>query len=155
MRRPIELMGLLRAFCLALPLLVLSGVFQAGFAQTLTIVSGSKRHVFNVELADTPESRAKGLMFRREIAPDYGMIFDFGRDEEIQMWMKNTYVSLDMIFIRKDGTIHHIAENTVPFSTDTISSNGPVRSVLEVLGGTAKRLDLKPGDRVEHPLFRK
>ena len=155
MRPPIEMMGPLRLLLLALGLLLVNGLSAQAEAQTLTIVSGSKRHVFKVELVDTPETRAKGLMFRREIASDYGMLFDFGRDEDIQMWMKNTYVSLDMLFIRKDGTIHHIAENAVPFSTDTISSNGPVRSVLEVAGGTAKRLDLKPGDRVEHPLFRK
>jgi uncharacterized membrane protein (UPF0127 family) len=82
------------------------------------------------------------------------MLFEFGaRETEISMWMKNTYIPLDMIFIRANGVIGHIAENTTPLSEATISSNGPVKGVLEVIGGTAKRLGIAAGDRVEHPFF--
>jgi uncharacterized membrane protein (UPF0127 family) len=98
--------------------------------------------------------RARGLMFRRSLAPDRGMLFDFARVEPVSMWMKNTYVSLDMIFIRPNGTVARVAENTEPLSTRTVSSGEPVLAVLEVVAGTAKRLGIKPGDRVEHPLFR-
>ncbi len=123
--------------------------------EPLTLVTASGKHTFRVVQAVTDEERARGLMFRRAIDPDYGMLFDFGAKEtEATMWMKNTYIPLDMLFIRADGTIRSIAENTTPFSLDTISSGGPVKAVLEVQGGTARRLGLKPGDKVVHPLFK-
>ncbi|QCK87209.1 DUF192 domain-containing protein [Phreatobacter aquaticus] len=130
---------------------------SAADSDRLTIVTrGGQSHVFTLELANTPEARSRGLMFRRELAPDKGMLFEFGaRESEVSMWMKNTYISLDMVFIRADGTIRHIAENTTPLSEATISSGGPVRGVLEVIGGTAKRLGIAPGDRVEHPYFQR
>src|SRR5262249_28646652 len=121
--------------------------------QTLEIVSKSGVHVFTVELATNNEERAKGLMFRRELPEGRGMLFDFDRDQEGSMGMQNTYVLLDMIFIRSDGRILRIAENTEPLSTRTISSGGPVRGVLEVVAGTARKLGLAPGDRVGHPMF--
>jgi hypothetical protein len=126
-----------------------------GDVSRLTIVTrAGVRHPFQLEIANTPESRSRGLMFRRELAPDRGMLFEFGaRETEISMWMKNTYIPLDMVFIRANGLIHHIAENTTPLSEATISSNGPVKGVLEVIGGTAKRLGIAAGDRVEHPFF--
>ena len=101
----------------------------------------------------TDEQRATGLMHRRELPEGRGMLFDFGRDQEIAMWMKNTYISLDMIFITRDGRIHRIAENTEPLSERIIPSGGPVRGVLEVIGGTARKFGIAPGDRVAHPLF--
>ncbi len=121
----------------------------------LAIVSTSGRHVFDVELAVTPNQRSQGLMFRYEMAPEAGMLFDFGPTERRQsMWMKNTYIPLDMLFIKADGRIESIAERTVPRSLEVISSRGRVRAVLELNGGTASRLGIRPGDRVEHPIFR-
>jgi uncharacterized membrane protein (UPF0127 family) len=122
--------------------------------QPLTIVTASGRHEFQVELADTDASRAQGLMYRRSLAPDRGMLFDFKRVEPVSMWMQNTYVSLDMLFIRPDGTIARVAMNAEPLSTRTIPSGEPVLAVLEVPAGTAARLGVKAGDKVEHPIFK-
>ena len=127
---------------------------RAADLHTLEIVSASGVHVFSVELAQTDEERAKGLMFRRELPEGQGMLFDFGRDENVSMWMKNTYVPLDMIFIAANGRIVRIAENTQPMSTRIIPSGGPVRAVLEVVGGTARKYGITAGDRVAHPWFR-
>jgi uncharacterized membrane protein (UPF0127 family) len=126
---------------------------QAAERQTLEIASKTGVHSFAIELAVTEEERARGLMFRKELPEGQGMLFDFKRDQDVLMWMRNTYVSLDMIFIRSDGRIHRIAENTQPLSERIISSGGPVRAVLEVVGGTAKKLGLAPGDRVGHEIF--
>jgi uncharacterized membrane protein (UPF0127 family) len=130
-------------------------VLARGEVNRLTIVTRSgARHEFVLEIANTPETRSRGLMFRRELAEGRGMLFDFaGRESEVTMWMKNTYISLDMIFIRADGRVRHIAESTTPLSEATISSNGPVKGVLEVIAGTARRLGLGAGDKVEHPFF--
>jgi uncharacterized protein len=119
----------------------------------LEIVSKTGVHTFAVEMAVTPEDQAKGLMFRRELPEGQGMLFDFQREQPTTFWMKNTYVSLDMIFIRADGRILRIAENTVPLSEALVPSGGPVRAVLEVVAGTAKKLGIAPGDRVAHPIF--
>lgn len=131
---------------------------MAASAQTfepLTIRTKGGPQRFQVEVARNDADRAQGLMFRRSLAPDHGMLFDFARAEPVSMWMKNTYVSLDMLFIRPDGTIARVAENTEPLSTDIVVSGEPVLSVLEVPAGTAKRLGIKAGDTVEHPLFKK
>jgi len=125
----------------------------AAETETLEIASKSGVHPFAVELAITDEQRARGLMFRKEVPEGYGMLFDFKRDTEVTMWMENTYVSLDMIFIRADGRIARIAQNTEPLSRNIISSGGPVRAVLEVVAGTAKKLGIAAGDRVGHPIF--
>jgi uncharacterized membrane protein (UPF0127 family) len=132
-----------------------AAVAQPQKFEPLTIVSGSARHAFQVEVMREDADRAQGLMYRRSIAPDRGMLFDFNRVEPVSMWMKNTYISLDMLFIRPDGTIARIAVDTEPLSTRTISSGEPVAGVLEVAAGTAARLGIKAGDRVEHPMFRK
>lgn len=121
--------------------------------QPLQIVSGDERHEFIVELAATPAERSRGLMYRRSMPADHGMLFDFERDDMVSMWMRNTYIPLDMLFIRADGTIARIAEHTEPLSERTISSGEPVRSVLELNAGTSSRLGIEPGDRVEHSLF--
>lgn len=148
---------LLRATFLAL--LVAFSLFTslAGAAaqglETLTLVTASGRHSFQVEVMRTPDARARGLMFRRHMPEDRGMLFDFERSEPVSMWMQNTYIPLDMIFIRTDGTVARIAEQTEPLSTRTIPSGEPVRGVLEINGGIAAKINLKPGDRVEHPLF--
>lgn len=122
--------------------------------QTLEIASKSGVHVFSVELAVTDEERARGLMYRRSLPDSYGMLFDFKRDQDVSFWMHNTYVSLDMIFIRGDGRILRIAENTEPESDKLIPSGGPVRFVLEVVAGTAKKLGIQPGDHVASEAFR-
>ena len=136
-----------------LALLWSAGAHAQSF-EPLTIVSQTGRHAFQVEVARNDADRAQGLMYRRNMAPDRGMLFDFGRVQPISMWMQNTYIPLDMIFIRADGTIARVAENAEPLSTRTIPSGEPVRAVLEVNGGTAARLGVKPGDRIEHPLFK-
>jgi uncharacterized membrane protein (UPF0127 family) len=123
--------------------------------QTLEIVTARGVHTFAVELADNDEARGRGLMFRRELPEGTGMLFDFKRDLNVTMWMKNTYIPLDMIFIRSDGRIHRIAENTVPESEQIIAAGASVRAVLEVIGGTARKLGIRPGDRVAHPIFRR
>ena len=125
----------------------------AGFETgSLAIVTGAGRHQFNVELAMTPGQRSQGLMYRREMASDAGMLFDFGaRPDRASMWMKNTYIPLDMLFIKPDGKIESIAERTVPHSLEALSSRGPVRYVLELNGGTTARLGIEPGDSVEIP----
>src|SRR5258708_6009416 len=145
------------AFAVALAAAWLMAPLPAGSAeqQTLEIVSKSGVHVFSVELAVTDEERQKGLMFRRSLPESQGMLFDFKRDQDISMWMRNTYVSLDMIFIRADGRILRIAENTETESDRIISSGGPVRAVLEVVAGTPKRFGVPPGERVPSPTFRK
>ena len=120
---------------------------------TLEIVSKSGVHVFRVELAVTDEQRAHGLMFRRSLPEGQGMLFKFEPDQVIQMWMHNTYISLDMIFIRSDGRVLRIAESTKPESDSIISSGAPARGVLEVIAGTARKLGIAPGDRVAHPWF--
>ena len=123
--------------------------------QTLEIVSKSGVHVFTVELAVSDEERQKGLMFRRSLPESQGMLFDFKADQDVSMWMRNTYVSLDMIFIRGDGRIQRIAENTQTESDRIIPSGGPVRAVLEVVAGTAKKFGIAAGDRVASPIFRR
>jgi uncharacterized protein len=109
--------------------------------------------VFSVELATTEEEKTTGLMYRKELPEGKGMLFDFSPAQEVSMWMKNTYVSLDMIFIRPDGRILRIAEDTEPLSIKIISSRGAAKGVLEVVGGTARKYGIEPGDRVAHPLF--
>lgn len=106
-------------------------------------------HRFTVELAVAAEQRAQGLMNRNEMAPDHGMLFDFGLSRRVAMWMKNTYLPLDMLFVRKDGTIARIASDTVPLSEAIIDSREPVHFVLELNAGTTTRLGIAPGDSVE------
>jgi len=140
----------------ALVFLALSPVAPAIAAaeQTLEIVSRTGVHTFAVEVAVTDEERQQGLMFRRELPEGRGMLFDFKQDQNVTMWMKNTYISLDMIFIRADGRIHRIAESTEPESTKVIAAGAPVRAVLEVIAGTAKKLGIRAGDRVAHAMFK-
>jgi uncharacterized membrane protein (UPF0127 family) len=134
-------------------LVVAVGPVRAAGLQTLEIASKTGVHAFSVEIADNDADRAKGLMYRKELPEGRGMLFDFHSDQEVSFWMQNTYIPLDMIFIRGDGRILRIAENTEPLSTRIIGSNGPVRGVLEVIGGTARKLGIAPGDRVAFPIF--
>jgi uncharacterized protein len=126
---------------------------QAASVQPLEIVTKSGVQVFSVEMATTEQEKETGLMYRKELPDGKGMLFDFSPEQQVSMWMKNTYISLDMIFIRADGRILRIAENTEPLSTRIISSGGLAKGVLEVIAGTAQKYGIKPGDRVAHPLF--
>ena len=92
-------------------------------------------------------------MFRPEVKPDEGMLFDWGSPRESSMWMRNTITPLDMVFIAADGRIHRIAERTVPLSLATVASNGPVRATLELRAGITEQLDIRPGDRVLQRIF--
>ena len=123
-------------------------------AEPLTIVTQSGPRRFDVEVMRDDAGRSRGLMFRRSMAPDHGMLFDFEREEPVTMWMKNTYLPLDMVFIRPDGTISRIAAETEPLSTAIIPSGGPVIAVLELNAGVAAKLGIKPGDRIQHPMFK-
>jgi hypothetical protein len=130
------------------------GPIRAAGLQTLEIVSKTGVHAFTVELADNDAAREKGLMFRKELPEGRGMLFDFHADAPVSFWMENTYIPLDMIFIRGDGSILRIAENTTPLSTKIIPSGGPVRAVLEVIGGTARKMGIAPGDKVASQIFK-
>jgi hypothetical protein len=129
-----------------------AGARAASF-QTLEIATKSGVKVFSVELATTEEEKTTGLMYRKELADGKGMLFDFSPEQQVSMWMKNTYIPLDMIFIRADGRILRIAENTEPLSTKIIPSEGLAKGVLEVIAGTAQKYGIAPGDRVANPLF--
>ena len=122
--------------------------------EPLQITTASGKHDFSVEVMRTDEERARGLMYRRYMAADRGMLFDFKTEQPVSMWMKNTYLPLDMVFISRNGTVTHVAADTEPLSERIISSNGPAFAVLEVNAGTAAKIGLKAGDRVQHPLFR-
>ena len=122
--------------------------------ERLVIVARDGRRLdFNVEMALTSAQQTIGLMFRPSVPADGGMLFDWGSERPSQMWMRNTISSLDMLFIRADGTIRTIAERTTPLSLATIDSRGPVRATLELAAGTAERLDIRVGDRVLQRIF--
>ena len=133
--------------------LALSLAAYAFSIEQLEIVTKNGVRVFEVEMAITPQEHEQGLMHRRELPEGKGMLFDMGQEREAVFWMKNTYVSLDMIFIRGDGSIARIAENTTPLSEARVSSGVPVRGVLEVVAGTSKRYGIVPGDTVGHRIF--
>ena len=126
---------------------------ESGPLEPLTIETGAGVHVIQVEVARTAEERAVGLMHRTELAPDRGMLFDFGATRPATMWMKNTLISLDMFFAESTGRIITIAERTTPLSEKRIRSGQPVRFVLEMIAGSARRLGIAPGDRLRHPLI--
>lgn len=123
--------------------------------EPLAILAQDGRRAFQVEVMRNDAQRAKGLMYRRSMPADHGMLFDFERPLPVNMWMKNTYIPLDMVFIRSDGSIARIAADTEPLSTQIIASGEPVLAVLELNAGTAAKLGIRAGDRIEHPLFRR
>ncbi len=130
---------------------------QLAFAQLavspLSIKSDEAVHNFTVEMADTQDAILQGLMFRESLAPDAGMLFDFGEVRPASMWMKNTLISLDILFIDANGEVVAIARNAVPGSLRSLGPGVPVRAVLEIAGGRAKALGINPGDTVSHPIF--
>lgn len=143
---------------LAFAAFVLFGLFAAAPVRTadqqaLEVVSKTGVHPFAVEVVSNEADRAKGLMYRKSLPEGQGMLFDFHSEQDVSFWMQNTYIPLDMIFIKADGRIANIVENTEPLSTKMIPSRGPVRGVLEVIGGTARKLGIVAGDRVAHPIF--
>jgi uncharacterized membrane protein (UPF0127 family) len=146
------------AIRLMLGLLMLTWGYQACaqlvFEETpLAIEAASGTHAFEVELAVTPEQRRQGLMFRESLDADRGMLFDFGRTAPVTMWMRNTYIPLDMLFVDDDGRIQRIAEDVQPLSDTLIGSGSPVRAVLELPAGTTAELGIEAGDRLVHPMF--
>lgn len=147
-----------RRLLFAAPLALMAG---AGLAQnevpfersSLVVVTGGREIKFDVDLALNDAQRSRGLMFREKLGPYEGMLFDFHHEAPVSFWMKNTLIPLDMVFIGADGTVRHIHPNAVPLSTDSIPSQYPVRGVLEINGGSARLLGIKPGDKVKHPIF--
>ncbi len=126
-------------------------MFETGQLKIET--AAGETHEFSIEIAATGPARQRGLMFRHNMPADHGMLFDYSRTARVAMWMKNTLIPLDMVFISADGRIESIAERTIPRSLDAISSRGRVRGVLELNGGTAARLGIAPGDIVRHAIF--
>jgi uncharacterized membrane protein (UPF0127 family) len=126
---------------------------SAAGQDTIEIVTSSGVHAFSVELATNDLERARGLMYRKSLPEGHGMLFDFQTDQPVQFWMHNTYISLDMVFIQGDGRVLRVAENAQPMSDNLIPSGGPVRAVLEVIAGTARKLHIAPGDRVTGSIF--
>lgn len=119
----------------------------------IIVTRDGKRHEFDVEMATTPDQQTVGLMFRPSVPPNGGMLFDWGVPRKSPMWMRNTIVPLDMVFINSDGTIRSIAENTVPESLAVIDSRGPVRATLELAAGTTAKLNVRVGDKVIQRIF--
>lgn len=122
--------------------------------EKLVIVTATGKHEFRVEIARTPQQRQLGLMFRQSMAADRGMLFDYHAEVPVSMWMKNTYLSLDMVFILGDGKVLQVEHETTPLSEKLITSGGPVRAVLELNAGAARRIGLQPGDQIIHPAFK-
>ncbi len=146
----------LRALWAALAFVILAAAGPAIGAglDTLEIATSSGQHAFQVEIAANDASRERGLMDRRYMAPDHGMLFEFDRNEPVSFWMKNTYIPLDMIFIAPSGVVTRIVANAEPLSERVIPSGGPCVAVLELNGGTAAAIGLKVGDKVRHPFFK-
>ena len=119
----------------------------------LTIISATGQHRFQIEVAETPAQMVQGLMFRRSLAADAGMLFDYKHPTTATMWMHNTLIPLDMLFVDARGKIVNIQQRAVPQSDDVITAAAPVRAVIELNGGTAERLGIAPGDQVVHPIF--
>lgn len=121
---------------------------------TLQIATPDARlHRFKIWVADDVARRARGLMFVEHLDEDSGMLFIYPQAQPVSMWMKNTHIALDMLFVGPDGRVEHVVENTEPMSLDTIESKAAVLGVVELKGGVAARLKIKPGARVIHPVF--
>ncbi len=148
-----------RRFMLGAPLVLATCVARGQSAEitfkrsSLVIETSARKIKFDVELALNDAERSQGLMFRKKLEPYEGMLFDFFQEAPVSFWMKNTLIPLDMIFIAGDGTIRHVHSNATPLSTDTIPSEFPVRAVLEINGGSARLLGIKPGDKVKNAIF--
>ena len=156
MRRLLHVRRLATALILAYCAILGAPAPARAFGQdTIDIVTQSGVHAFSVELATNTAEHERGLMYRKELPEGHGMLFDFQTEQPVQFWMHNTYIPLDMIFIAADGRIVHVAENAKPMSDDLIPSVRPVRAVLEVIGGTAHKFGIAPGDRITGSIFGK
>ncbi len=142
------LAGVAAATLISLPLAACSDETR------LVVNSETGAHAFTVEVVDTPETRAQGLMYVMELAPDAGMLFDFKEERVVSFWMRNTFIPLDMIFITAEGVVQNIHVNARPHDTTSIPSDGPVQFVLEIPGGRSVELGLEAGDTVEHARIR-
>ena len=143
------------AFAFVLVLVASVGVTAQGAApDSLEIVTSTGRHAFQIEIANSDATRERGLMDRRYMAADHGMLFEFDREAPVAFWMKNTYIPLDMIFIAPSGVVTHIVADAEPLSERVIPSGGPCVAVLELNGGTAASIGLKVGDKVHYPFFK-
>lgn len=114
--------------------------------------AGDVQH-FDVEVVDTPELRALGLMHRRHMPEHHGMLFTFETQQNVSFWMKNTLIPLDLLYLKRDGVIHHIHHRAKPLDLTPLPSKGPVIAVLEINGGLARRLNIRVGDIVKHDFF--
>jgi uncharacterized membrane protein (UPF0127 family) len=121
---------------------------------TLTLHTAGGAHRIDIEVAESDREKAYGLMFRQSLGDSEGMLFPYPTAHEITMWMRNTFISLDMIFIRADGIVHRIETDTEPHSERIVASEGDVTGVLEMKAGSARRLGLNVGDRVEYKHFK-
>jgi len=127
---------------------------EDGVFEPLSITTASGKHDFQVEVMRTDDEQQRGMMFRRSLDDDKGMLFPFPAERIATFWMQNTYVSLDMIFIKSDGSVQRIEKRAEPLSTRTVSSGSPVLAVLELVAGSADRLGIKPGDKITYPTFK-
>ena len=135
-------------------MLVSAATFAANLPRDVLLVeTGSSQYRFEVEVADDPAERAEGLMYRQSLADNAGMLFLYPQPQPVEFWMKNTPLSLDIVFVRADGTIARIAANTTPMSEDRISSREPVLAVLEVKAGIMQQLGIAAGDRLRNPKY--
>lgn len=145
-------LNLVRSFAiLATVLMTLAPLAALSQDNKLVVHTSTGSHTFTIEVVDTPQTRAQGLMYRQSIAPDAGMLFDFEEERPVSFWMMNTFIPLDMIFIRKDGTVANVHVNAKPQDPTGIPSDGAVMFVLEIAGGRSEEIGLKAGDRIEHP----
>ena len=124
---------------------------MAAGAGTLVLKTGTGDHSFDIEVATTDKDRALGLMFRRSLPENAGMLFLYDPPQPATMWMKNSLIPLDMVFISAEGKVYRIETNTEPFSTSLIPSDGPISAVLELNAGQANKIGLKQGDKVVSP----
>jgi uncharacterized membrane protein (UPF0127 family) len=138
----------MRSVGLILALVLVSAPVRA---EPLVIHAGGSAYKFEVEVVSTPADRERGLMFRKSLGANAGMLFLYPAEAPVAFWMKNTLIPLDMLFLKADGSIAHIAHNAVPLDETPIESGAPVKAVLEVNGGTTAALGIKDGDRVEYP----
>ena len=141
---------------LAVVLLLCAGcpAFAQAALEKLDIITAGGQRDFKVEVMRTDAERERGLMFRRFLPPDRGMLFDFKKPEPVMMWMKNTYIPLDMVFIGADGKVLSTAQNAEPLSERVIPSGGPALGVLELNAGIVAKLGIKAGDQVDNAMFR-
>jgi hypothetical protein len=146
---------MIQRLVLACALILLSAAaLAAGLPRDVVLVeAGASQYRFEVEVADDPAERAEGLMYRESLADNAGMLFLYPEPQPVEFWMKNTPLSLDIVFVRDDGTIARIAESTTPMSEDLIPSGEPVRAVLEVKAGTMRQLGVAPGDRLRNATY--